>query len=234
MMSVSVLQLNPEEIRIDLDEALRYVGYRKSHPDPVFLELAEQVEEKIPALLTPRVCYLEAQVQTEIERVDFGFLEVFSRGLAKHLSGCSRAYLFAATCGAALDREIARAQWRSAAEGALWDAMGSAAIEAVCNAVCDKFLQMESAGVHGGCLRTRFSPGYADLPLETQPDFLRVLDTNRRIGLTITERLMMTPIKSVTAIVGVSHSEESDGIEGLHNKGNCAVCNMTDCAYRKE
>ena len=56
----------------------------------------------------------------------------------------------------------------------------------------------------GKYLTGRYSPGYGDLPLELQPEILNLLDTSRRIGLMITGSVLMTPSKSVTAILGVT------------------------------
>lgn len=52
-------------------------------------------------------------------------------------------------------------------------------------------------------LKPRFSAGYGDLPLEVQKDIFRVLDCPRKIGLTLNDSLLMSPTKSVTAIVGI-------------------------------
>ena len=50
----------------------------------------------------------------------------------------------------------------------------------------------------------RFSPGYGDLPIEVQKDFLPLLDAERRLGITLSESCLMAPSKSVTAIIGVA------------------------------
>ncbi|MBR3258643.1 MAG: vitamin B12 dependent methionine synthase, partial [Eggerthellaceae bacterium] len=50
-------------------------------------------------------------------------------------------------------------------------------------------------------------PGYGDLPLEVQPDLLGLLDASRRLGITLSDSLLMSPTKSVTAIVGLRPAE---------------------------
>lgn len=52
--------------------------------------------------------------------------------------------------------------------------------------------------------RPRFSPGYGDLPINMQKDIFAALDCPRKIGLSLNESLLMSPSKSVTAIIGVS------------------------------
>jgi len=58
-------------------------------------------------------------------------------------------------------------------------------------------------------LKPRFSPGYGDLPLETQREIFDVLDCSRRIGLMLNDSLLMSPTKSVTAFVGVGGEEKN-------------------------
>ena len=53
-------------------------------------------------------------------------------------------------------------------------------------------------------LTQRFSPGYGDLSMNTIEDIIAILNAQKRIGLSVTRSLMMTPIKSVTAILGIN------------------------------
>ena len=76
-------------------------------------------------------------------------------------------------------------------------------------------------------LRPRFSPGYGDFDIHHQDDILRMLDTAKKIGLTLTGGNMLTPSKSVTAVIGLSETETSCHIKG------CEACQKKDCAYRR-
>ncbi len=57
-------------------------------------------------------------------------------------------------------------------------------------------------------LRPRFSPGYGDLPLAVQREFMTLLDCAHLIGINLNESLLMSPSKSVTAIIGMYPSNE--------------------------
>ncbi len=72
----------------------------------------------------------------------------------------------------------------------------------------------EDASVTGMSLRPRFSPGYGDLPLAVQREFMTLLDCAHLIGINLNESLLMSPSKSVTAIIGIYPSNEVS--EGLH------------------
>ena len=77
-------------------------------------------------------------------------------------------------------------------------------------------------------LTDRFSPGYGDLPLSLQPEILSLTDATRRLGITLTESLLMVPSKSVTAIVGICDAPQPARIRG------CAHCALNrTCAFRK-
>ena len=75
----------------------------------------------------------------------------------------------------------------------------------------------------------RFSPGYGDLPLETQGDFLRTVDAEKRLGVTLSPGGLCIPTKTVTAVIGLSDSPVSKGKRG------CAICRMAKtCQFRKK
>ena len=225
MYTIETIKIERSEIKIDLKEALRYVGYRDSARNVAFEQNAAKYLKQMEEILRPRACCLRVPVSTEGSEIDFSCMKLNSASLAKHLSGCGFAYLLAATAGPEVDRMIARVLRNSIADGVLIDALGSAAIEAVCNRVCELLAQKE-----GMALTSRFSPGYGDLPLEVQTEFIHVLDTNRKIGMTVTEGLMMTPTKSVTAVAGIKSACAGDSTDnGLHN---CETCDMEHCAYR--
>lgn len=56
-------------------------------------------------------------------------------------------------------------------------------------------------------LTARFSPGYGDLPLSFQKVFEHLLDMHRQIGLAHSREYLLTPRKSVTAVIGLRKAE---------------------------
>ena len=60
----------------------------------------------------------------------------------------------------------------------------------------------------GETLRPRFSAGYGDLPLEYQRRIFDLLDPPTHIGLTLNDSYLMSPSKSVTALIGVEKIKE--------------------------
>ena len=47
----------------------------------------------------------------------------------------------------------------------------------------------------------------SERPLDYQRTLLAFLDTPRKIGVSLTDALLMVPSKSVSAIIGVKHAE---------------------------
>lgn len=175
-------------------EVLRYAGVRAATPEVD--ALVDGCLAKLKGSLHCRVCWAMYPVALHGERVDLGFAETVSQSLRTHLQGCSQLVLFAATVGVEVDRIAARAAYRSAAQGHMLHAIGAERVESLCDAFCADICA-------GFDTRARFSPGYGDLPLSLQKDIFRALDCGRSIGLSLSENLLMTPSKSVTAIIGV-------------------------------
>ena len=203
MQIIETVKINREDIDIPLKEILRYSGYRKHAPNEVFEKEAYEIKEYMSRVIEPKACMLKTQVRIRDDECDFKVISFKSRDLARLLKGCINAYFFAVTTGIDVDRKITLRARNSASYGMLTDAAGSAAIEAVCDKVCERLVQKE------GCnLTKRFSPGYGDLSIEHQKDFIRILDTPRKIGLSLTRGGMLVPVKSVTAIVGMIKESE--------------------------
>lgn len=126
---------------------------------------------------------------------NLGFGEVYSKNLCNILRGCKTAFVFAVTTGIGVDRLLSRLSVVSAAKHFITDAVASAAAESFCDYV-DDMLRKSRGKPH------RFSPGYGDLALEVQPELLNMLNASKNIGITINKSLLMTPVKSITAIMG--------------------------------
>lgn len=134
--------------------------------------------------------------------LDLGFTVTHSRDLQKNLKGCCRIILFGATVGLELDRLIARYGRLSPSKALCFQAIGAERIESLCNAFNDEIDEIFRE--QGMYTRPRFSPGYGDLPINMQKDIFAALDCPRKIGLSLNVSLLMSPSKSVTAIIGIS------------------------------
>ena len=135
------------------------------------------------------------------ELLDLSFAQTTSADLKKMLDGCERILLFAATVGQAPDRMILRHMRLSPYKTLLFQAAGSERVEALCDLFCADMAR--EYGKKGFGLTPRFSPGYGDLPLSLQREVFAALMPERHLGVTLNESLLMSPSKSVTAIIGL-------------------------------
>lgn len=179
------LHLDPAETAARLGTAR---GYTDSLTEDCLKELMKAADCKFSWVRVP--------VYIKENAIDLGFGEFASRDLAKNLSGCKEAFLFAVTLGLSVDRLIIRESLLSEARHFVTDALASALAEAACD-VAEKDIK--------GALRCkpRFSPGYGDLPLGVQPHVLQILDAKNKLGISLSSSLLMTPSKSITAIMGI-------------------------------
>ncbi|MBQ2876514.1 MAG: hypothetical protein IJE25_05855 [Clostridia bacterium] len=191
----TVTVLTPRLPEVDKREVLRYAGVRGEGAE--YTELINELCDKISPRLSPRACYTVLPVSVCRGLVTLGEISVSSSSLSELLSKCSRAIVFAATLGIEADRALLRLGAVSPSRQLMADALCTERIEALCDSLC---LELSGEGMR---LTRRYSPGYGDLPLELQREIFSILDCKRKIGLTLNESLLMSPSKSVTAILGV-------------------------------
>lgn len=172
---------------IDRGEVLRYAGAKEQNAElSALLNFAiKETEGKILS----NICYIELPIKIDGNTCDFGIFKLSSKALCRHLSGYKKAILFGATLGAEIDRIILKYSSLSPSKALMISALGSERIEALCDVFCNG--------------KKRFSAGYGDLSLEAQKEIFLALDCEKKIGLTLTDSLIMAPSKSVTAIFGV-------------------------------
>ena len=190
-----------EQLLIPGREVARYLGYSR---EAILAgdELIDATIKKVKTLMAGKAVYCRYPLDFfDEDGILIPYGRIHSRQLRDNLEGCTEIYIFAATIGAAFDRELTRAKLRSLADAALLQAAGAAAIEAVCDDLNDK-LEAE-AQAEGRRLHRRFSPGYGDFDLENQKGLFAVLNPSKYIGLSLMDTLIMSPEKSVSAVIGV-------------------------------
>lgn len=181
-------------------EILRYTGVREATDETV--SLMEECISLARGKSAFKVCYTRLPIEVAEDTIDMGFAKVKSAALQRALSGCDKAVVLAATIGIEMDRLVARYSALSPSKGLMLQAIGAERIECLCDLFC---ADLKAVAVERGeSIRPRFSPGYGDLELELQRDIFYTLDCPRKIGLTLNDSLLMSPTKSVTAIVGIS------------------------------
>lgn len=215
---ITIIKSAAAEINIDPKEVAVYLGYYSAKTDENTNNLIAECTEEFLKVADFRACFVEVGVSAE-GVISVGGKKIICNSLKKNLSGCEKAYIFAATTGIESHRLIERNSIISPLKGMVTDCVGSAAIEAFCDKINLSFENTEY-------LRPRFSPGYGDMPLECQRDIVEFLQTKKNIGMSLTESLMMVPVKSVTAIIGTGKEKNKCTGPG------CMICSGINCPYR--
>lgn len=210
---------------IDQKETRRYAGL--SRAENFSDDLISKACDDAQVLIAPRGVWEIFSYDCESQLVD-GKIKLEGKSIGKHLSSCEKVICLAATVGIDIENEITRrfdaGDYTSAI---LLDAAATSAIEQVADAVENSIKQKFAK--EGFKTRWRFSPGYGDLPLESQT---KVFDLSQasKIGITLTESMMLEPRKSITAIVGLYRSSEKKLGQASRL---CEICPRLDCHARR-
>ncbi len=207
-------------------DALRYMGIPKGKEDLEVVKKVNTVYQELEKIAVFKTVHELVPITQSSEGVYFEgtTLTIKSQDLSRLFSQCSEAYLLAATLGQEVDRCINLRQKLDMFEALVLDTCASVLVDKVCDD-WEKDIQQELKP--GEFLTMRFSPGYGDVSLECQGELLTILNTKRRIGLTLTQTNMLFPTKSITAFIGVSEKEEK-------KEKNCGACNLVKgCMYKR-
>lgn len=191
-----------KEIEIDESEVLRYLGYSKVNITEADKEMIQPMIEEAKDFINPKACYRRFDIETyDNNKILLPYGEIISKHLSLNLKGCKGIYMFAATIGAPYDRMMIKARVSSMAKAAIFQSIGATAVEAFVEKLCAD-LQKE-ANAKGEKLRHRYSPGFGDYDLSHQKGLFSVLSPEKSVGITLNDSLIMSPEKSVTALIGI-------------------------------
>lgn len=215
-------------MHIDETQVLRYLGYNN-----------QSLSLDMKALI--HLCISDCEEASKPSYIYHAFdLEETPRGIAaagsglvlegndilEHLNNCEKCIIFAATLGIGIDSLIRISEHSDLTRAVILDACANDLIEQYCDSIQSEMTEYFAPQWH---LTDRFSPGYGDFPLSVQPKIIRILNADKKIGLTCTKSHIMLPRKSVTAVIGLTKEE---CVKGQGNK--CDMCGKSDtCAYRR-
>lgn len=206
-------------------EILRYLGYRGQEiPEPVGY-LIEECKQELEQYAAPKNIWRSYPLHIDGAEIDAGCFQTSSKNLTGNLRGCEEILLFAATLGSRVDILLHKYGKLQVSKAVVMQAAAAAMLETYCDQINDEL--KEQYRQQGKYLRPRFSPGYGDFSLACQVPIAAALELTKRIGITLTDSLLMAPSKSVTAVIGISHDENRGTVRG------CVSCNKQDCEYRK-
>lgn len=217
--------LNYADLQLTPEEVFNAMGYGEVRPDEQVVDLTNALLTRIAALTVPQCAFTLYTGQADTDSVRLENQEVLPVGatLAMLLKGAERFALFAATAGA----DFQSCQEALKAEGDLLktfiaDMIGTCVAEKAGDYM--EHLLKEQIG--GERHTNRFSPGYCGWHLSGQQQLFRLMG-DTPCGITLSEVCLMTPIKSISGIIGI-------GAEVDEKKYGCQYCELETCYKRKQ
>ena len=216
---------NVELTKLDYDECARYLGYKGETPTDDILLIMQECEEQLIRSAVPRFLYKCFNIMETEEGILLENSNILLTGdsIKNHLKGIDRIAIIAATLSVEVDKLIKRLSILDMTKALITDAFATVAIEQICDKV-EKYIKENE---HISDITTRYGIGYGDLPIEIMPDMLKVMNTQKEIGLCSTSSFTLTPCKSVLCIIGFGKTMEV-------KRKTCSICNLKDkCEYKK-
>ena len=176
----------------------RFLKYKIIKADEKTKSRINTLKEKLMSLCKPLYTYNKYPIKKDEQGVKITGTDVVLKGgsINKFLKDNDEIFLTAVTLGFESERFITYTQKVSLSEGLLADIIASAYIDEACDV-------LESSLSQNYKIKGRFSCGFGDFSIDVQPEILRVLNTQKEIGLYCNENNIMLPRKSLTAVIGI-------------------------------
>lgn len=216
------------ESYINKEEVLRYLGYKNQELDQITSTLISDSIEEIRSLIDERYIFEVFDIFRKENKLILkgSNFELKGNDIKKHLKDSQQCILLGVSLGHKVDTRIRYYEKTSMDKALILDACATAAIEEISNRICEEIKRKLKKD--NKTLTRRYSPGYGDLPLNIQGDFLSMINAEKEIGLTSTPNSILIPRKSITAIMGVID------IKDEKIKSSCLNCNnYNTCMFSK-
>lgn len=167
---------------------------------------------------TEHISPKDGTIAIEDQELDVG------KQICTYMKGADLIALFLCTAGPLFTKLTDRLNKKGEImEAFVVDAIGSLTVEKAMDKIQEELeLKLNNEGLK---ISNRYSPGYCNWHLSGQ-QLLFDLIGNNPTGISLTESCLMTPIKSVSGIIGIG-----SGIK--KKKYGCRICQNKTCIYRK-
>ncbi len=214
---------NGENINPSRKEILRYIACKDE--DSNIQNLLDKFLPLVKMTASPKGSYAFFDLEKGEDAVFIEKQSLKSKALFKNLMSSDSAIVFSLTIGIEIDRLISRYSVLSPASALCINGIATALIEEYADVFCGEIKNILKA--ENLFLMPRFSPGYADFDLKNQELFIRLTNAEKICGINLTQGFMMTPSKSITAIMGISDTDLAC------DKSGCEICDNKNCKFRR-
>lgn len=222
-------ELTYPDLNITAAEIYEQMGYGNALPDADVQAETERMISRVKEILRPQFSFFitKATLDEENNLLTTGYATMdIGRIISRQLRGSSAFAFFVATAG----MEFEHLQEQLKAEGDMVsifiaDAMGSVIAEKAAD--CMELALQQTLASSGLKHTNRFSPGYCGWHVSQQHLLFSHFPTPQPCGITLSESSLMTPIKSVSGIIGI-------GATVRHLDYTCGLCDYKDCYKRRK
>ncbi|MEN8248861.1 MAG: vitamin B12 dependent-methionine synthase activation domain-containing protein [Bacteroidota bacterium] len=221
-------KINPEDISIKHDDVLNELQ-KDGQPDEYLKSVVTKYIELSRSLLDPKAAYNIFEIDNLNRKkgllgIGGQKLEV-NKIIASQLIEVDYVAVFVCTIGYKVEN-LSQKLIREGEllEGYIVNLIGSFAADSLANTI-HEHINKEALKNNVGHTN-RFSPGYCNWYVKDQFKIFELMD-GVNCGITLTESALMTPIKSVTGIIGI-------GEKATMKDYPCKVCKEENCIYRHQ
>lgn len=216
-------------LAIPKKEVLRYLGHKNQEINGNIDRLIDETIKEAKELVNPKKVVARYKITINDTGVSLDNTNLILTGedIKNHLKYSKDIYIMAVTLGSAIEKKIAYYEKIDLTKAVILDSCATTAVEEFCDLIEEDIKKIAESEYKE--ITFRYSPGYGDLPIDIQKDFLDTLNATKTIGLTVSSHNLLMPRKSVTAIIGLIPKDKAI------NKRTCEVCsNYNNCKFRKE
>jgi hypothetical protein len=217
-----------EKLYIDGKQILTQIGYGDDYrPSARISSLVNDYIDNYHDLIAPSYSYgIRDIISVDGERVTIEDGITFeSKVISGLLERCEKVAVFALTIGHYLEEMVSYlAENGLVLQATVLDAVGSGAAEKMADFVQDRIAGIAESEGFG--ISRRFSPGYCDWEVVQQKKVFQALRGDSP-GVTLTERCLMVPQKSISGIVGIGSVAE------IADYNPCRDCEKQSCPGRR-
>ena len=220
-------EIDTNRLKLNADQILKGLGMKRTDADDYLLDLIEELTQKSIKLAQPRAGF-SFYLNPQFDLADKCLLLKNHRfSLGKTVTGMLKkseaVILFAVTIGHEVEA-FSKQQMKAgnSLEGYIIDLVGSELAESATDFLHDELERLVNEKGYG--LSNRYSPGYCNWPVSDQHQLFDLIG-EVNCGIQINESSLMSPVKSVSGIVGVGKSMKRVDYK-------CRLCDDEKCILR--
>lgn len=226
-MQVQIPNIENDQLKVDLKDILSLLGTENGAIDSHTEELIGSCLAECREILLPQAAFVripaletDSEDMLSMEGIQFRTGKIIKR----MLSGAEAYAILIVTIGQGPESRARQLlEQGEFLEGYITDLLASALVDSVADQVQEQIRHLVAE--QGWVISNRYSPGYCSWDVSEQQKLFSLFPENS-CNIQLTDSSLMTPIKSISALIGLGPSVRFQDY-------TCEICSMKECAYRK-